>query len=111
MSAEVTRGSRRTQDSAIWASVWPRDLAISFSARTCASVTSPIWSDDSEPFRLAREPAGTPPRYFPVRTPWASGENAMQPTPSRPSTSSSPPSIQRFSIEYDGWWISSRMPI
>ena len=26
-------------------------------------------------------------------------ENAMQPTPSRPSTSSSPPSIQRFSIE------------
>ena len=51
---------------------------------------------------LAREPAGMPFRYLPVSTPWASGENTMQPTPSRPSTSSSPPSIQRFSIEYDG---------
>jgi hypothetical protein len=44
---------------------------------------SEIWSDDSEPSRLAREPVGTPPRYLPVSTPWASGENAMQPTPSR----------------------------
>src|SRR5271169_589202 len=105
MTADVTRVSRRTQDSAIWASVWPRDLAISLSARTCASVRGAIWSDDSDPFRLAREPAGTPFRYLPVSTPWASGENAMQPTPSRSSTSSSDgggPSIHRFSIEYDG---------
>ncbi len=35
----------------------------------------------------------------------------MQPTPSSSSTSSSPRSIQRFSIEYDGWWISSGVPI
>ena len=34
----------------------------------------------------------------------------MQPTPSSPSVSSSPPSIQRLIIEYDGWWISSGVP-
>ncbi len=46
--------------------------------------------------------------------PCASGENAMQPMPSSPSTSSregSPSSTQRLSIEYDGWWISSGTPI
>ena len=42
--------------------------------------------------------------------PWASGEKAMQPTPVSPSTSSSSSSIQRLSIEYDGWWISSGVP-
>jgi hypothetical protein len=69
-----------------------------------AEVCSPIWSELSEPpVTVAREPAGTPSRYLPVSTPWASGENAMQPIPSRSSTSSRPPSIQRFSIEYDGW--------
>ena len=36
ISAEVTRGSRSTQASAICASVWPRRCAISFSARICA---------------------------------------------------------------------------
>ncbi len=50
MSAEVTRGSRSTQEIASWASVWPRDRAISFSARTCASVCGAIWSAESEPF-------------------------------------------------------------
>ena len=34
----------------------------------------------------------------------------MQPTPSSPSVSSSPSSIQRLSSEYDGWWISSGVP-
>ena len=34
----------------------------------------------------------------------------MQPTPSSPRVSSSPSSIQRLSIEYDGWWISSGVP-
>ncbi len=46
--------------------------------------------------------------------PAPAGENAMQPTPSSPSTSSSegsPSSTQRLSIEYDGWWISSGTPI
>jgi hypothetical protein len=42
--------------------------------------------------------------------PCASGENAMQPTPSSARVSSrlgSPCSTHRFSSEYDGWWISS----
>ncbi len=34
----------------------------------------------------------------------------MQPTPSSPSVSSSPSSIQRLSSEYDGWWMSSGVP-
>jgi hypothetical protein len=42
--------------------------------------------------------------------PWPSGENTMQPTPSSPSASSSSGSIQRFSSEYEGWWISSGVP-
>src|SRR5271165_6012358 len=42
MSTEVTRGSRSAQDSASWASDWPRDAAISASARTCTRVRSEI---------------------------------------------------------------------
>jgi len=40
MTAEVTRGSRSTHCSAIWASFWPRLWAISLSRRTCASTLS-----------------------------------------------------------------------
>ena len=42
--------------------------------------------------------------------PWASAENTMHPIPCCSSSSSSPRSIQRLSIEYDGWWISSGVP-
>ena len=59
---------------------------------------------------MARDPAGIPFRYLSVSIPCASGEKPMQPTPSSPSVSSSSGSIQRFSIEYDGWWISSGVP-
>ena len=34
----------------------------------------------------------------------------MQPTPSSPTASSSSGSIQRLSIEYDGWWMRSGVP-
>src|SRR3954454_24625176 len=34
----------------------------------------------------------------------------MQPIPCSSSSSSSPFSIQRLSIEYDGWWITSGVP-
>ncbi len=34
----------------------------------------------------------------------------MQPTPSSPTASSSSGSIQRFSSEYEGWWMSSGVP-
>ena len=67
-------------------------------------------SGESDASRAAREPSGMPSRYLPVSIPWASGENAMQPTPVSPSTSSRSSSIQRFSIEYEGWWISSGVP-
>ena len=45
-----------------------------------------------------------------MRRPCASGEKAMQPMPSSPSASSRSGSIQRFSIEYDGWWITIGVP-
>ena len=85
MSAEVTRGSRSTQASAICASVWPRLAAISFSARILASASSVRRSGESELGQLAREPSGIPSRYLPVSIPWASGEKAMQPMPSSPT--------------------------
>ena len=58
----------------------------------------------------ARESSGMPPRYLSVSIPWPIGENTMQPAPSSPSASSRSGSIQRFSSEYDGWWISSGVP-
>ena len=109
-STDVTRASRSAHASAICASVWPRACAISLSARTWASVLSLSRSGDSDDSRDAREPSGIPSRYLLVSMPWASGENAMQPTPVSPSTSSRSSSIQRLSIEYDGWWISSGVP-
>ena len=42
--------------------------------------------------------------------PCASAVNTMQPMPCSSSSSSRPFSIQRFSIEYDGWWISNGVP-
>jgi hypothetical protein len=110
ISAEVTRWSRSTQLMAIWASDWPRARAISLSPEIRARFSSLSWSGARLPSRLARESAGTPARYFPVRRPCASGEKAMQPIPSAASVSSRPPSTQRLSSEYDGWWISSGVP-
>ena len=52
-----------------------------------------------------------PLRYLLVSIPWASGENAMHPTPVSPRTSSRSSSTQRLSIEYDGWWMSRGVPI
>ena len=82
ISTDVTRWSRSAQDSASWASDWPRRRAISSSARTWASVCSFSWSVDSEDPsagpRAGRDAVG----YLPVSTPCASGENAMQPMPS-----------------------------
>lgn len=53
-----------------------------------------------------------------MSSPCASGEKAMTPMPSaavvsssdRPAAASSPRSIQRLSIEYEGWWMSSGVP-
>ena len=42
--------------------------------------------------------------------PWASAVNTMQPMPCSSSSSRRSFSIQRLSIEYDGWWISSGVP-
>ena len=84
--------------------------AISFSARTRSTFSSVSSVSEKRCPRRTRESAGIPSRYLSVSSPWASGENAMQPTPSRSSTSSSSCSIQRLNIEYDGWWISSGVP-
>ena len=67
---------------------------------------------ENEPSWLAREPFGIFPfRYRSESIPWASGEKPMQPIPSSPSASSTPSvSIQRFSIEYDGWWMRIGVP-
>ena len=35
----------------------------------------------------------------------------MRPRPVSPTASSRSSSIQRLSIEYDGWWMSSGVPI
>jgi hypothetical protein len=75
------------------------------------SASSVSRSADSDLSCAAREPSGMPSRYLPVSIPWASGENAMQPAPASSRVSSSPSvSIQRLSIEYDGWWINSGVP-
>jgi hypothetical protein len=60
-------------------------------------------SADSVEWRVTREPSGMPSRYLSVSIPWARGEKTMQPSPSSASVSSSSASIQRFSIEYEGW--------
>ena len=99
ISAEVTRGSRNTQAIAICARLWPRASAMSLSARTCAMVCSVISDPAKEPFLAARASFGTPLRYLFDSSPWASGEKAMQPTPSSASVPSSSSSIQRLSIE------------
>ena len=56
------RGSRSVQASASCASVCPRAAAISFRARTLASVSSLSWLLESDPGRLARDPSGIPSR-------------------------------------------------
>ena len=99
ISAEVTRGSRSTQAMAICASVWPRALAMASSARMRPTFSSVTRLDEKDPPLAARDPSGTPPRYFEVSSPCASGEKAMQPVPISCSTSSRPSSTQRFSME------------
>ncbi len=59
-SADDTRSSRSTQDSASCARVCPRSLAMSFNARTWPSAFSVSRSVLSEPPRDARDPSGTP---------------------------------------------------
>ena len=63
ITAEVTRGSRSTHCSAIWASFWPRPSAISLSRRTWAIVfSSKLVPGMVEPVRAARESSGMPSR-------------------------------------------------
>ena len=45
-----------------------------------------------------------------MSSPWASAVKTMQPMPCSSSSSSRSSSIQRLSMEYDGWWISSGVP-
>src|SRR5438876_333755 len=98
----VTRGSRRVQARALRASVRPRACALSVSPRIRSIASSRSRSGESDEFSAARESDGIPFRYLSVSIPCARGEKTMQPTPSSPSASSRPGSIQRLSSEYDG---------
>ena len=80
------------------------------SARTRSRFSSLIRRSEKCSPLLTLEVSGIPRRYLSVSSPCASGEKAIQPTPSSSSMFSSSFSIQRFSIEYDGWWISSGVP-
>ena len=60
ISAEVTAGLRRTQAMAICARLWPRALAIPFSADIRSIFSGVISSGENETLRVAREPSGTP---------------------------------------------------
>src|SRR6478752_4162920 len=111
MSTEVTRGSRSAHARAICARDWPRAFAILSRARMCFSDVS-VSSDGSRDFPCAaRDPAGMPLRYLLVSMPCASGEKAMRPRPVSPTASSRSSSIQRLSIEYEGWWMTTGVPI
>ena len=46
---------------------------------------------------------GDPGSYFPVRTPWASGDHTMLPMPSSSHSGNTCFSGARYSIEYWGW--------
>ena len=73
--------------------------ALDTAVRQGKALYAGISSYTAEQTREAREPSGIPSRYLLVSIPCASGENAMQPTPVSPSTSSRSSSIQRLSIE------------
>ncbi len=100
MSVVVTRSSRNTQASAIWASFCPRTSAISLSARRWVRVFSLSWSLGRLPSRAMRESSGMfPSRYLSVSSPCARAVNAMIPMPFSSAASTSSGSIQRLSIE------------
>ena len=70
-----------------------RVRAMSRSCRTVSTTSSVTWSAFRNPDAFAaRESPGMPSRYLSVRSPCASGENTMHPTPSSDSTSNRPSS-------------------
>ena len=110
-SADVTRGSRSVQAIAICARRLAAPRAISFSARTWARFSS-VRSSVSERALARRARAGRDAVEVAV------GQQALRerregdaadaaPRPGRRAGSAS---IQRLSIEYDGWWMSSGVP-
>ena len=70
-----------------------------------AAVSEPIEYEDRELHLTASIGIALYPEHgrdAEISSPWASAENAMQPTPSSSSVPSNPFSTQRFSIEYEG---------
>ncbi len=81
MSAEATTGSRSTHWIANCASVCPRSLAMTSSPRRVASALSVRRRPPSDQ-RCCERSALPSPRYLFVSSPWASGVNAIAPSPS-----------------------------
>src|SRR5690606_40925322 len=75
-----------------------------FSSRSRHTIFSRDWSSDVCSSDLSL-------RYLVVNIPCAKGENTIEPTPFSSRASSNPSrSIQRLSIEYEGWWIRQGVP-
>ena len=105
INTEVTRGSFKSQASAICAKVWFLWTARSFNFLILSSFSGVTWFSCKNPCGLAaRESEGIPFRYLSVSNPCAKGENGMHQTPclsirSRRLSSST----HRSNIEYLGW--------
>jgi hypothetical protein len=61
---------------------------------------------------VARESfgGGSPGRYLPVSTPWATGDQQIWDTPSSVDVGTTHSSMTRYSIEYCGWFETSWKP-
>ena len=112
ISAEVTRGSRRTHAIAICASVWPRPAAISLSARTRRQVLLGEEALVQEAALAARaSPRGRRRGSGRSACPGRAARTRCSRRPPRPSTSSRSvldPAVEHASS--DGWWMSSGVP-
>ena len=78
----LVSGPRRFQRSAICASVWPRFSAMALSAFILSMGALLTRSAFKNYDFVAREPSGMPWRYLFVKSPCASGQNAIEPAPS-----------------------------
>ena len=92
--------------------VWPRRAAISFSARTSPSVLvgEHVGRAASSPWLAARALRDRRPGTGRSASPARAARTRCSRRPPRRARRAGPCSIQRLSIEYDGWWMSSGVP-
>ena len=100
-----TFGFCKTQATESWDIVKPARSAIGFSFWTAVKTSSFIHLEiiPAPPFlSVAREPAGGffPGKYFPVKMPWAIGDQTIWPMPSFCESGTTSASITRHNAEY-----------